>query len=71
MSPHSFMSYSQIQKHMPLIKELDVSERARSRGQFLEQYKKYGSKLPKQWLKKREAFIARHLAQYKKNKTIM
>jgi len=57
-------------KYMPLIIAQKVSEVARSKGQFLDQYKKYGSNLPEEWMIKRENFIKRHLAQYEKNPTL-
>lgn len=41
-----------------------VSVVARSKGQFLDQYRKYGKNLPDNWKTKRENFIKRHLAQY-------
>lgn len=48
---------------------LGVSKKARSRGQFIDQYEKAGNldNLPDEWKSKRNAFISRHLAQYKKN----
>jgi hypothetical protein len=55
---------------MPLIRKYKVSERARSPNQFLSVYRRFGSKLPKEWMMKRENFIKRHLAQYNLNATI-
>lgn len=46
-----------------------VSEVARSEGQFLSQYKKFGERLPQDWIIKRHNFIKRHLVQYKQNPT--
>ena len=70
MGFHSFLPLSIIQRHMPSIRRLHVSEKARSQGQFLEQYRRYGTRLPQYWLDKREAFIARTLPEYDRNKTI-
>jgi hypothetical protein len=56
-------------KYMPLIIANKVSEVARSKGQFLDQYKKYDTNLPPEWKLKRQNFIKRHLAQYKLNPT--
>jgi len=64
--------YQEIEPYLSEMKEKGVSEKARSRGQFLEQLKRAGGKvsdLPDKWKEKREKFIARHLAQYKKNRT--
>ncbi len=79
---YSWMSYAAAAKHIPEAKRLKVSTVARSSGGFMGNYKRAGSsskmnKRPlgrntvggKTWGQKREAFIKRHLAQYKKNKT--
>ena len=59
------MPYHEIERYLPTIIANGVSEVARSKGQFLEQYKRYGANLPQEWRIKRENFIKRHLAQYK------
>ena len=69
-SKYSFIKMEELKYYMPLIKELKVSVKARSPHQFLDIYKKYGTQLPIQWKKKRDAFIDRHYAQYKENPTI-
>ncbi len=61
------------------MKKLKVSEVARSPNGFLGQYKKYktynnfkNNKVPNgliDWSEKRNAFVDRHLAQYRKNPT--
>jgi hypothetical protein len=56
-------------KYMPMIISNKVSEMARSKGQFLDQYKQHGTNLPPEWKLKRENFIKRHMAQYIKNPT--
>lgn len=69
-SKYPFIKYSEIKKYMPLIKNLKVSQKARSSGQFLDIYKQYGKFLPQTWKIKREAFIDRHYAQYKEDPTV-
>ena len=64
-----FLPYSQLEKYLPEIIANNVSERARSDGQFVDQYKKYGKDLPEEWKIKRINFIKRHLASYKENPT--
>lgn len=59
-----------IRDYLPLIEQYKVSIRARSAGQFLDQYERYGKKLPIPWLRKRENFIGRHIVQYRENPTI-
>jgi hypothetical protein len=70
MGYRSFIPYSTIIRHLPSIIRLGVSEQARGQGQFLEQYRRHGTNLPQYWLDKREAFIARTLPEYNRNKTI-
>lgn len=69
-SKYPFIKYSEIKTYIPLIKELQVSKKARSQNQFLDVYKQYGKLMPNSWKRKREAFIDRHFAQYKENPTI-
>ena len=50
-------------------KSQGVSTRARSRGQFLDQYRRAQGdpkRLPDAWRRKRNAFVARHMAQVRK-----
>jgi hypothetical protein len=72
------MSYSAAAKYIPDAKERGVSKVARGRGGFMGVYKRMGSsKKMKQadftktqtWGRRRENFIKRHMAQYKKNPT--
>jgi len=76
----TWMSYKSAAKYIPEAKRLGVSEVARSRSGFMGVYKrmKTASAMRKQpvkrghsltWGEKREAFIARHMAQYSKNPT--
>ena len=67
---YKFISYDEIMKYMPLIISNKVSEVARSKGQFLDQYKKYATNLPDEWVTKRHNFIKRHMAQYVKNPNV-
>jgi hypothetical protein len=66
---YPFLSLKQIQRYLPRIEAENVSIVARSKDQFLDQYKKYGTNLPQSWHIKRSNFINRHLKQYKKNPT--
>lgn len=61
-----FLSVATIKKYIPLMEVKDVSEVARSPRGFLTAYlaaKGNLKKLGPEWIQKREAFIARHLAQ--------
>lgn len=65
-----FLKLSVVLEYEPLAKALGVSKVARSARGFLAAYKKAKTKdkLSKAWLTKRKNFIARHMAQLKKNK---
>jgi hypothetical protein len=62
------MSYAAAHKWEPMAAKLGVSKVARSSRGFMRAYQRAGSfaKLPEKWKRKREAFIARHMAQGKK-----
>ena len=62
---YKFMPYTSVEKYIPEMEKEAVSKTARSKGQFLDQYKKNGYNLPLEWINKRNAFIARTLAAYK------
>ena len=66
------LSLKTIRKYEPEMRRLKVSEVARSPRGFLTAYKKAGSpnKLSPKWKQTREAFIARHYAQYRNNPTV-
>lgn len=61
------MSYAAAHKWEPMAAKLGVSKVARSSRGFMRAYQRAGSfaKLPEKWKRKREAFIARHMAQGK------
>lgn len=61
------MPINEVLKYIPLAEKEEVSKVARGRGGFIEQYKK--GPLNEFWKNKRENFIKRHLAQYRKNPT--
>jgi len=66
------MSLKAIKGYEPEMKRLEVSEVARSPRGFLTRYKRVGGdkeRLSEGWRAKREAFIARHMAQYEKKPT--
>lgn len=63
---HKFLALSVVETYVPLARQLGVSEVARSPRGFLTAYRRAGGKpqnLSPAWLAKREAFIARHMAQ--------
>lgn len=64
----SSMTLSQVEKWVPEARKLGVSKVARSGRGFVAALRRAGSvsKLPEAWKKKRQAFIARHMAQGRK-----
>lgn len=69
---YPYISLSTIARYEKSMDELGVSQVARSPRGFLTYYKKIGgvaSRVNDHWAKKRRAFIARHLAQYKRKPT--
>ena len=77
---YPWMSYSQAAKYEDEARRLRVSQVARSSGGFMREYQAAGSsramknrKVPgygdQVWNTRRDAFIKRHLAQYKRNPT--
>lgn len=69
MIEFSYFPYSEIEKYLPRIIELKVSEKARSPGQFLSHYKRDGI-LNEYWTKKRQAFLTRTYAAYRLNPSL-
>lgn len=65
---YPLLPLKEVMKYVPLAEKEKVSEVARSPRGFLTQYKK--GNLSEAWLLKRENFIKRHLAQYKKNPSL-
>ena len=66
---YAFLPLKKILTQLPEIQAQGVSVRARSPGQFLEIYKQFGTRLPAEWITKRNNFIKRTLAAYIKNPT--
>jgi len=67
-----YISLGTISRHEPDMIRLGVSKVARSPRGFLTYYKGIGgepNRISSYWGKKRAGFIARHLAQYRKNPT--
>jgi hypothetical protein len=62
---HRFLPLATIARYEPLARKRGVSEVARGPSGFLPAYKRAGAatKLSDYWRRKREAFIARHMAQ--------
>lgn len=71
MTDYPWLPLSEIAKYEPEMKRLKVSEVARSPRGFLTAYKGVTGPLSLSWAwhRKRRGFIARHMAQYKKNPT--
>jgi hypothetical protein len=68
---YPWLSLVTISKYEPEMRALGVSKVARSPRGFLTAYKRAGSKgnMSVYWRRRRNGFIARHLAQYRKNPT--
>lgn len=64
----STMTLAQVEKWVPEARKRGVSKVARSGGGFVAALRRAGSvsKLPEAWKRKRQAFIARHMAQGRK-----
>lgn len=71
MEEYRWMSLRAVLSYVPEMERLGVSKVARSRSGFLTAYKRAGTKLNMSefWRRKRNGFIARHMAQYVKNPT--
>ena len=61
---YPMLSLNYIKKFIPYAQQNNVSEVARSKRGFLTAY--MNGQLTEDWLHKRENFIKRHLAQYKR-----
>lgn len=69
---YRWMSLSAINRYVPEMQRLGVSEVARSQRGFLTQYKKAGGdwrRLSEYWQRRRMNFVKRHMAQYTPNPT--
>lgn len=72
MPQYKYTTLNYVEKHIPEMRKRKVSERARSRGQFIDQFRKAGGnpkKLPEFWQKKRNAFVARTKESEKLHRT--
>jgi len=69
MNKYPFLPLPVVESILPIITQEQVSKRARSKGQFIEQYRRYNTNLPSKWISKRNNFIKRTVAQYNKHKT--
>lgn len=72
MREYKYMSLAEIKEYEPEMRRLKVSEVARGPRGFLTAYKRANgntSKLSEYWRNKRDGFIKRHMAQYRKNPT--
>lgn len=63
-----WMSVALMQKFIPLARRRGVSKVARGRGGFVPTYERAGEpeNMSPEWVRKRKGFIARHMAQGKK-----
>lgn len=71
MKEYPYLPLSKISKHEKEMRSLGVSKVARSPRGFLTAYKRADGKptnLSEAWRRKRHGFIARHMAQYKKDR---
>ena len=67
---YPWMRLSEILKYVPEARELGVSKVAQGRTGFLQAYKRANgnpNNLSSYWRSKRNAFVARHLPQYRKS----
>lgn len=72
MREFKYLRLSEIKKYEPEMRQLGVSEVARSPRGFLTAYKRVNgnsNQLSDYWKVKRHGFIKRHMAQYKVNPT--
>lgn len=66
---YRLLPLSVVEKYVAEAAAEGVSEIARGPAGFLQAYRKYGRRLPEEWKKKRDAFIARSFAAYKMQPT--
>ena len=72
MREFKYLSLNTIRQYEPEMRDLKVSEVARSPRGFLTMYKRLDgnpNKMSEYWKVKRHGFIKRHMAQYKVNPT--
>lgn len=72
MNKYTWLSLSEVAKYEPEMRRLKVSIVARSPRGFLTMFKRANGKplnMDFFWWRKRDGFIARHLAQYRVNPT--
>ena len=63
MKDYKWTSLKEVESKIPEMRKRGISVKARSRGQFIEQFRKAGgnpNKLPIKWRSKRNGFVARH-----------
>lgn len=70
MNTPKVMTYAAAHKWESLARSKGVSKVARSQRGFMRAYERAGSwsKLPEKWKRKRNAFVARHMAQVRQNR---
>jgi hypothetical protein len=68
MNKYTYLPLSDVEKFIPQMEKLKVSEIARGKNGFIQAYKN-GQHKNDFWVKKRNSFIARVLPAYLKKKT--
>lgn len=71
MTHYRWMTLGQLESWVDVAKQEGVSARARSRGQFVDQFRRVGGRwqdLPDFWWRKRQGFVARHLEQARRTR---
>ncbi|MFZ4600353.1 MAG: hypothetical protein ACOYNN_17070 [Terrimicrobiaceae bacterium] len=66
---YTMLSLDEVNKYIPEMERLNVSEIARGPEGVIAAYKKLRGKLPDEWKKKRRGFIQRTLPAYHRNPT--
>lgn len=64
--PRGWLSLETVEAFIPMARDRGVSEVARSRAGFVSAYRRAGgdpAALPEEWRRKRDGFVARHMAQ--------
>jgi hypothetical protein len=70
LQKYKWLTYEETAKWEPLAEDLEVSEVARSKEGFMQQWDDAGGdprNLDDYWINRRNDFVARHMAQYRNN----
>ena len=72
MRDYKWLPLKEVEKNIPEMRKRKVSVKARSRGQFIEQFRKAKGNpdnLSEKWRRKRNGFVARTKVNYKPGQT--